>query len=100
MQIYFGDTPSCEVFDADATFVADGDADNLYYYGVEYGSNTGGFDEIMIYDGLNRQVPIDIASVPGLIKALQMALRASNMRSALYAVEDPETSFGVVSNKE
>lgn len=73
MQIYFGAVPQDEVFDADAMFVSDKDDDNYFYYGIEYGSNPGGTDEVLVYDGLDRYVPVDIESVPAMIKALETA---------------------------
>jgi hypothetical protein len=100
MQIYFGAVPTSEVFDSDAMFVAEGDNDNMYYYGVEYGSNTGGFDEVMIYDGLDREVPVDMDSVPALIYALQMALKASNLQQAVVAVADQDLTVGIAPTKE
>lgn len=71
MQIYFGAVPQDEVFDADAMFVSEHDNDNYFYYGIEYGSNPGGTDEVLVYDGLDRCVPVDIESVPAMIEALQ-----------------------------
>ena len=71
MQIYFGAVPQAEVFDTDAMFVSDKDDDNYFYYGIEFGSNPGGREEILVYDGLDRCVPVDIESVPAMIKALE-----------------------------
>lgn len=73
MQIYFGAVPQDQVFDADAMFVSERDDDNYFYYGIEYGSNPGGTDEVLVYDGLDRMVPVDIESVPAMIKALEIA---------------------------
>lgn len=73
MQIYFGAVPQDQVFDADAMFVSEQDDDNYFYYGIEYGSNPGGKDEVLVYDGLDRMVPIDIESVPAMIRALETA---------------------------
>lgn len=73
MQIYFGAVPQDDVFDADAMFVSDKDNDNYFYYGIELGSNPGGLDEVLVYDGLDRYVPVDIESIPAMIKALETA---------------------------
>ena len=73
MQIYFGAVPQTQVFDADAMFVSEKDDDNYFYSGIDYGSNPGGKDEVLVYDGLDRMVPVDIESVPAMIKALETA---------------------------
>lgn len=96
MQIYFGAVPQDEVFDTDAMFASDQDDDHLFYYGVEYGSNPGGTDEVLVYDGLDRYVPVDIESVPALIEALKLAytlhITTSNMRKVVDIVTDFEAT--------
>jgi hypothetical protein len=66
MKIYFGnaneDTFSDGLFEL---------SENQFYYGVEHGTNSGGMDEIRIFDGCKREVPIHIGAIPELIAALQ-----------------------------
>lgn len=69
MQIFFGETDITE-----NTFVSEHDTENRYFYGVEYGSNPGGTEEVRIYDTVGRSVPIDTLNVPALIEALTLVL--------------------------
>ena len=66
MKIYFGDANN-DMF-ADGVFQLN---NNQYYYGVEHGTNTGGLDEVVIFDGCKRKLPIHIEAIPELIAALQ-----------------------------
>jgi hypothetical protein len=66
MKIYFGDANE-DLF-ADGLFVLN---DNQFYYGVEHGTNAGGLDEVVIFDGCKRKLPIHIQAIPELIAALQ-----------------------------
>lgn len=70
MNIYFGAVNKSEVEDEDGMFVSDDAPNHMFYYGVEYGTNPGGMEEVVIFDGIERSVPIDIESVPALVKAL------------------------------
>ena len=70
MNIYFGAVNKSEVQDEDGMYVAEDAPNHMFYYGVEYGTNPGGTDEVLIFDGIERSVPIDIESVPALITAL------------------------------
>jgi len=85
MKIYFGSQHKDVVFDTDGMFHSETDPDFYFYYGVEFGSNSGGIDEVLIFDGCERNIPIDINSVPALIEALQ---RYYDMHEQL---EDAET---------
>jgi hypothetical protein len=98
MQIYFGAVAADEVFDTDSMFVSEQDNDNYFYYGVEYGSNPGGTEEIMIYDGIGREVPIDMASVPALIEALSTYLEIhetmlpfERLRDVVFSTDETAT---------
>lgn len=85
MNIYFGAVKKSEVQDEDGMF-ASGDAPNhLFYYGAEYGTNAGGTDEVLIFDGIDRSVPVDIESVPALIAALA---RFYKVYTAINLAED------------
>jgi hypothetical protein len=66
MKIYFGDAND-DMF-SDGVFECNG---NAYYYGVEHGTNPGGLDEVQIFDGCKRKLPIHIEAIPELIAALQ-----------------------------
>ena len=67
MKIYFGNAN-------DDTFSDDGlfeHSDSQFYYGVEHGTGPGGMDEIRLFDGCNRYLPIHVEAIPELIAALQ-----------------------------
>ena len=66
MKIYFGDAND-DTF-SDGTFEIN---DNQFYYGVEHGTNPGGLEEVSIFDGCKRVLPINIEAIPELIAALQ-----------------------------
>ena len=66
MKIYFGDANE-DIF-ADGLYTV---GDNQFYYGVEHGTNPGGLDEVTIFDGCNRYLPLHIEAIPQLIAALQ-----------------------------
>lgn len=70
MKIYFGDANE-DLF-ADGLFVVDG---NQFYYGVEHGTNPGGLEEVSIFDGCQRSIPIHMEAIPELITALQEVLK-------------------------
>ena len=66
MKIYFGDAND-DIF-ADGLFTV---GENQFYYGVEHGTNPGGLEEVSIFDGCKRSVPLHIEAIPQLIAALQ-----------------------------
>ena len=66
MKIYFGDANN-DMF-ADEVFSVN---DNSFYYGVEYGTNAGQMEEVFIFDGCNRGIPVHIEAIPELIAALE-----------------------------
>lgn len=70
MQIYFGKATD-EVIDAtnySGLFIGQ-DSESFYTYGIDFG--TADTDEIVIYDGFDRRVPIDVESIDDLIAALE-----------------------------
>jgi len=71
MKIYFGSQHKDVVFDTDGMFHTKTEPDFYFYYGLEFGSNSGSTDEVLIFDGCERKIPVDIKSVPALIEALQ-----------------------------
>jgi hypothetical protein len=66
MKIYFGDANE-DMF-ADGVFNVN---DNQFYYGVEYGTNAGQMEEVFIFDGCARGIPVHIEAIPELIAALE-----------------------------
>lgn len=66
MKIYFGDAND-DTF-GDGLFEVN---DNQYYYGVEHGTGPGGLEEVRIFDGCKRYLPIHVEAIPELIAALQ-----------------------------
>lgn len=74
MIIYFGAENVSDAMDPTSMFTCPGIKNELFYYGVEFGSNPGGTDEVRIFDGCNRFIPIDMTSVEPMIKALERIL--------------------------
>lgn len=66
MKIYFGNAND-DTFGDDGLFHVN---DNQYYYGVEHGTGPGGLDEIRLFDGCKRYLPIHIEAIPELIAVL------------------------------
>jgi hypothetical protein len=72
MKIYFNQVPDSDVeFFGDDGLFGPNDSDNFFYNYVEYGSNPGGLDEVAIYDGCDRQIPLNMEAIPDLIVALE-----------------------------
>jgi hypothetical protein len=67
MKIYFGNANDDTYMD-DGLFEVN---ENRYYYGVEHGTGPGGLDEVRMFDGCKRYLPIHIEAIPELIAALQ-----------------------------
>lgn len=78
MNIYFSEAPKDDIesFGDEGTFVTrDVNGELRYFYnGVEHGTNPGGIEEVRIYDGCNRSIPIAVDNIPDLIEALQFCL--------------------------
>jgi hypothetical protein len=72
MKIYFNQVPDSDVqfFDGSGLF-GPNDYGNFFYNYVEYGSNPGGLEEVMIVDGCDREIPVNMEAVPDLIRALE-----------------------------
>lgn len=66
MKIYFGNANE-DIF-SDGLFELNGDQ---FYYGVEHGTGPGGLDEVRLFDGCNRYLPVHVEAIPELIAALQ-----------------------------
>jgi len=72
MKYYFGSQERTKVLDTSGMFTAKGVDDHLFYYGIEFGSNNGGTEEFVIFDGCDRRIPIDIGSIGELIYTLTL----------------------------
>lgn len=93
-----------ELFGTDGLVGPDSNG-NYYSQYVEYGTNAGGLDELVIADGCNRMVPIMMDSISDLITALEafnenyLQMRVTeNLKdklesSALAYVEDQEVIY-------
>jgi hypothetical protein len=74
MKIYFNQVPDSDVqFFGDSGLFGPNDSDNFFYNYVEYGSNPGGLEEVMIADGCDREIPVNMEAIPDLIRALEKA---------------------------
>jgi len=87
MQIFFSETnlnSNIEDEDTSGTFsvVDDNDNTRYFYAGVEYGEC---FDDLTIFDGCGRKVPISVDDVPSLVLALNKCY--SNYRELKKARE-------------
>jgi len=80
MKIYFGNAND-DMF-GDGLFEV---GENQYYYGVEHGTNPGGLDEVRIFDGCKRDLPIHIDAIPELIAALK---EVKKVNEAVKRAED------------
>ena len=74
MNIYFSEVTKDDIesWGDEGTFVTkDHDGEVRYFYnGVEHGTNPGGIEEVRIFDGCNRSIPISVDNIPDLIAAL------------------------------
>ena len=87
MKIYFGDA-NADLF-SDGLFTLNS---NQFYYGVEHGTNPGGLDEVVIFDGCKRKLPIHIEAIPELIAALKEVQRVDEaVRRAADLTERAES---------
>lgn len=78
MNIYFSEVTKDDIesWGDEGTFVTkDHYGEVRYFYnGVEHGTNPGGIEEVRIFDGCNRSIPIAVDNIPDLIEALQFCL--------------------------
>jgi len=68
MRIYFGEATDTEDFGTEGLLQSRG---QFYDYMVEFGTNPGGLDDVVIIDGCGRTMPVALEHVKQLIKALQ-----------------------------
>jgi hypothetical protein len=96
MKFYFGEVPEQDAteFGIDSLFEKDG---SYYYYCVEYGSNPGGFDDIMISDTCNREVPVSVENLQNLVSILQECMALSmEVAESVELVKDLEDNNKIV----
>ena len=73
MRIYFGQADEHEVdhFGDEGMFAVTKNGETKWFYqGVEHGTNPGGMEEVRIFDGCNRSIPISVEQIPDLVEAL------------------------------
>lgn len=74
MKIYFNQVQNSDVqFFGDSGIFGPNGNNNFFYNYVEYGTNPGGLDEVMIADGCDREIPINMEAIPDLVQALHKA---------------------------
>lgn len=71
MKIFFGavDYDPSEA-DASELFLTKEEPTKYFYYQLEWGTNAGGMDDVMLRDTCGREVPISIDHIENLIDAL------------------------------
>ena len=90
MKIYFGNAND-DTFSDDGLFEVN---DNQFYYGVEHGTGPGGMDEVRMFDGCKRYLPVHVEAIPELIAALQEIQRIGEaVRRAQEMTERAETDI-------
>jgi hypothetical protein len=101
MQIYFTSTKIGDPFYNSRLFNTRF-SDKKYYYGIEYGSNAGALEDILIYDTLGRNIPVDVRSIDNLIDALHrvktfigIAEQHDTLSTTLDNIADPEQKVGL-----
>ena len=104
MIIYFSQCPEqdADLFGDDGLFKA---GKEYFYNGVEHGTNPGGVEEVRIFDGCGRSIPISVEEVPRLVEALnycynnyQDIQRANKLETtidsnAVFAVRGQDTDW-------
>lgn len=100
MKIYFSEAPleDIESFGDEGTFVTQDRFGSMRYFynGVEHGTNPGGIDEVRIFDGCNRSIPIAVDNIPDLIAALNECVANYNIIKEAEAVENSLNSDTVL----
>ena len=97
MKIYYGEVSNQDILD----FGTDGlvENDGNYYNGyVEFGSNPGGLDDVVIADGCGRAIPVSVRDLFALCTALSEISNISDEihqadRLKEYAESSEETAY-------
>jgi len=61
---------------------------DFYYNYVEFGTNSGGTEEVVIVDGCARYMPIPVEHIPELIEALKACYKLHNKLQKAEALEE------------
>lgn len=97
MKIYFGEVSAQDL----AEFGTDGalERNGRYFWGgVEYGTNPGGFEDVVIYDACGRSIPISVNHARQLMSALGDCLSYYNTLTEAETLEKElldEANYGV-----
>jgi hypothetical protein len=91
MKLYFGAHLFSELYDTEGMFASPDAPEHLFYYGVEYGSNPGGLDEVRIFDGCDRSIPVDMEALPAMVEALNRVY--ITYRALMIAKEMEEDAY-------
>ena len=71
MNINFAQADSADVDNfGDKCLFGPDESGNFYYHTVEFGTNPGGTDEVVIADGCGRSIPVCVEHIPDLVAAL------------------------------
>lgn len=89
MKINFAQVTPADVdmFGEEGLFGPD-ESGNYYYNYVEFGTNAGGTEEVLIGDGCNRTMPLTIDSIPDLISALDECYKIAKALEASQRIQD------------
>ncbi len=84
MQIFFGriDPTICEYINNSYKR-----GDSEYEFCIEYGSNSGGTDEVSIKDSIGRYVPITVEALKGLRIAINRIIRLNEEYKDLLEIQ-------------
>lgn len=102
MKFYFGQVPQQDVdnFGTEGLYYNEG---NYYYYQVEFGTNPGGLDDVVLRDTAGRMVPV---AAEHLCELATIAVECNNIcaevETALNLIEDlqhMESTATVVGNE-
>lgn len=86
MKYFFGQELDTCGIDTDLMFTTkEGDA---FYYQVEFGTNAGGTDDIVIADNIGRAVPVSVDALPSLIIILTQVLKINSILEEVSNMEN------------
>lgn len=99
MKFYFGQVPECDItnFGAEGLYYNEGE---FYYYCVEFGSNPGGLDDIVLRDTAGRMVPVatehlrELATI--LVECNNVCAELQSARELIEDLQDMESTASVV----
>lgn len=99
MKFYFGQVPNSDIenFGAEGLYYNEGE---FYYYCVEFGTNPGGLEDIVLRDTVGRMVPVatehlrELATV--LVECNNMCAEIQGARELIEDLQDMEATASVV----